>query len=119
MAEKTVVSISIDGPVLDRITELADISKRSRSAYIEQVLRDHTEKQGEAIRAFQHPVLGPALAGAFANRDVLKAMAEVMGQELDDKQLLLFRKAMESFKPAAAKSRHERRAFVKKVRKRR
>ena len=45
MADKTVVSISIDTKLLAQLTDLADIAKRSRSAYIEQVLRDHTEEQ--------------------------------------------------------------------------
>ena len=116
MADKTVVSISIDTKLLAQLTDLADIAKRSRSAYIEQVLREHTEEQVESIRAFQHPVLGPALFQAFGSRDVLKAMSEVIGKQLDDNQLLLFRKTMESL---TSGNRKQRRAAVNKVRKKR
>ena len=94
--EKVVQSFAIEPALWGRVCELADIAKRSRSSYVAEVLRDHVEEQGEAIRAMQHPVLGPALLQAFGNREVLKAVAEVVGDRVDDRQLQLFKKTVES-----------------------
>ena len=42
---KTSVSITLDGPVLEEIKQLADMDDRSLSSYINLVLREHLEKK--------------------------------------------------------------------------
>lgn len=41
---KTLVSITIDNPILDRIRYLAEIEDRSLSSYINQVLKSHLKQ---------------------------------------------------------------------------
>ena len=41
---KTSVSITLDGPVLEEIKQLADMDDRSLSSYINQVLKGHLEQ---------------------------------------------------------------------------
>lgn len=114
---KQVLSIAMDPELVKRVDELADAVNQSRSAFIERCVRDAVEQEGDAIKAFQHPVLGPALIQAFSNREVLKGMAEVMGQDLTDQQLLLFRQMVSGLTPPEVPSRPARRAAVAKVRK--
>jgi hypothetical protein len=102
---KQVLSIAIDPVLVARIDELADALNQSRSGFIERLLREAVEAEGDAIRAFQHPVLGPALLQALSSRDVLKSMAEVIGGDLTDAQLLLFREAMAGLAPASVQAR--------------
>jgi hypothetical protein len=93
---KQVLSIAIDPALVARVDELADAVNQSRSAFIERVVRQAVDEEGDAIRAFQHSVLGPVLVQAFSSREVLKSLAEVIDGDLDDEQLLLFRKGMVS-----------------------
>jgi hypothetical protein len=112
-----VISITFDPDLLRRVDELADALGQSRSAFIARLVREGVESEGDAIRAFQHPVIGPALLKAFSDRDVLKGMADVMGEQLTDQQLLLFRQVMVNLVPGQEPARKTRRAAVSVLRK--
>ena len=113
---KVILSVSIDADLVHKLQELADAVGRSRSSYVEALLREAVDQESDTIKALQHPVLGPALVSAFRSRDVLKAMAEVIGDELKPEQLHLFREAMNHISGQQI-SRPQRRAAKAKVRK--
>ena len=45
---KEKVSLTLDGPIVEKIKELAEYEDRSLSSYINLVLREHLEKKKEA-----------------------------------------------------------------------
>lgn len=42
--KKKTISISLDGPILEKIKELSEYQDRSVSSYINLILREHLEK---------------------------------------------------------------------------
>jgi len=116
-AGKMVLSITIDPDLVRRVDELADSLGQSRSAFISRLVKEGVDSEGDAIRAFQHPVIGPALLKAFSDREVIKGIADVMGENLTDQQLLLFRQVMNGLTPPVELVRKKRRAVVAVLRK--
>lgn len=98
------ISITIDGEIVKRVGRLAKASNRSRSAMIEQLIRDGVEDAEMTVQAFTDPVLLQAFAGAFGNRDVLKAMASAVHEEMTDVQLDLFVDRLKGLARDAGKS---------------
>lgn len=87
---KTKLSITIDPQILRRVERIAKAAGQSRSAMIERLIRDGVDDAETAVQAFTDPLLLQAFAGAFGNRDVLKAMASAVHEEMTDSQLDLF-----------------------------
>lgn len=90
MANKRRFSVTIDAAIVRRIDRIAKAAGQSRSGMIEQLCRDGVDDAETAVQAFTDPVLLQAFAGAFGNRDVLKAMASAVHEEMTDSQLDLF-----------------------------
>lgn len=88
--QKIKLSVSITHELVKRLDRIAKAAGQSRSAMIERLIRDGVDDAETAVQAFTDPLLLQAFAGAFGNRDVLKAMASAVHEEMTDSQLDLF-----------------------------
>ena len=94
MTRKPIITITIPAELLTRLDDLADAKGVARSALIAELVQDGIDQAETTVKALTHPVLGPAMARAFSQPGVLRAMAAVIGQELEPEQLQLFKKAI-------------------------
>lgn len=94
MTRKPIISITIRPELLSRLDDLADAQGIARSALISKLVEDGIEQEETTVKALAHPVLGPAMVRAFSQPEVIRAMAAVIGQELDPDQLKLFKSVM-------------------------
>lgn len=92
---KKVVSIAVDPALWDRVEELADAQGVSRSAFLVRLLRDAIDQEEDTIKALQNPVIASAMIKAFGDRNVVKAVAQIMNQELTPAQIDTYRTGME------------------------
>ena len=88
---KTIVGLSIDTNVVERIDELAAAQGYSRSRMIEELVLGGLEGQETVIKAFANPTIMKAFAQAFSDRHVLRAMAEAVTEKVQPDQLELFK----------------------------
>lgn len=100
---KTICTFSIDADLLKQLGELADAQGLSRSQLIERCVRDQIAGQTVAVQVMANPVLGPMLAGMFANPQFIKQFAAAIGDQLPAEQLPLFQRAMQGMVDQAAK----------------
>lgn len=92
---KPQVTIVLRPDLLQRVDRIAKVRKLSRSTCIEQLLSDAVDDTELAVNAFSDPVILKAMGEAFANRDVLRAMAGAVRAEMGEKQLGLFEAALQ------------------------
>lgn len=92
---KTPVSFSMSPSLVKRLDRLAKAMGKSRSAYLEGLVRDCIEEEESGVKMLTDPVMGPALLKAFGNRDVLRGLVRALGEDLTDSQLDLFASQME------------------------
>lgn len=95
MARKHRLTVSIDGDVIARVDRLAKAERRSRSATMEALLKDGLDQTEATVHAFANPVLRDAFIKAFAQPEVVRQFAAVMGQEVSEDQLRLFQAGIE------------------------
>lgn len=122
MAKKKLkTAISIDPDVWKRLERVAKASRRSRSAMLEQILRDGLDEAETAVKAFTNPVILEAFGQVFADRSVLRAMTDAVRSDMTSDQLDLFVKGMQGLaadaglSPAAGLERPEALAPAKAV----
>ena len=85
MARK-VITITLPDEMVTSIDNLADSQGLSRSKMIERGLMEYIDSEKTMMAAFANPVIRDAMVKAFGNRDVLKAMAGAVGEEVGDDQ---------------------------------
>lgn len=108
MAKKKLkTAISIDPDVWKRLERVAKASQRSRSAMVEQLLRDGLDDAETAVKAFTNPVILEAFGQVFADRSVLRAMTEAVKSDMTSEQLDLFVQGVKGLAADAGLSRPE------------
>lgn len=115
------ISLRLPADLLGRVDALAGAKHETRSAMIEHLLRDAIDSEELLVRAMTDPIVAPAILGAMAQPEVLRAMTATMRQQLTDEQLQLFTKSMHALEqqtrtPAAAKAATPRRRPKQKKR---
>src|SRR5674476_229708 len=93
---KRFLAAAIDTDLVVRLDKVAAARGVSRSKYVEEIVRDALDEDEQVVRALNDPVLMPAMMGAFAKPEVLRAMAGVMRAEMSDQQLALFQQSMQA-----------------------
>ena len=101
---KTIVSLYFDAELVKRIDRLAAADDTSRSRYIERLVTDGIEQEERTVRVLTDPVIAPTMMKALASPEILRAMAQLMRQDMTDDQLQLFTQTM-----AAASDQVEKR----------
>jgi hypothetical protein len=84
MAAKGRITIMIDAKLLGELDRMGKKLKRSRSEMVQSCIEEFVENARLGVEAFTNPVLADAMLKAFGNREVLRAMARAMGEELDE-----------------------------------
>jgi predicted transcriptional regulator len=91
MARTTVtVTLSMAPGLVERIDRLAKATGLSRSAWVQQQIANAIDDEEMAVKALTDPLVAPALLGVFKDRDVMRGLANLMGEQLSDQQLQLF-----------------------------
>ena len=91
---KAFLTAYVERSVVERLDAVAAAQDLSRSKLIERLVIDGLQDMELEVRALTDPVVGPAIINAFARPEVLRAMANVLRQDLSDDQLQLFQQAM-------------------------
>lgn len=91
---KMIVTLYFDADLVKRIDRLAAADDRSRSKYIEDLVKEGIDKQEMAVRTMTDPVIAPVMMKALASPEVLRALLSMMRTELTDEQLSLFQQTM-------------------------
>lgn len=79
--KKTKIAIAIDPAVLRDLDRVVKAEGRSRSSWIERVIREALNQELELVKALSNPLVADAMAKAFGNEKVLKAMYLSMGEK--------------------------------------
>lgn len=95
--QKRRITLTLDPALVKRVDRMAKATRESRSAVVEDLLRDGLEDQEMFVKAMGNPLLRESLGRAFASKDVLRQMAAVIGDDLGDDQLELFTRMMDGF----------------------
>lgn len=82
--------------MLASIDALARSWHTTRSDAVKRILRNHIDTEKGAAAAFSNPVVAGAFAKAFSQPGVLRAMSEAIVDSVDDEQMELFNKGLES-----------------------
>lgn len=91
MARRTaIVTISLDAGLVARIDRLARAVGMSRSAWMQRQIEDCIDDEEMGVKALTDPVVGGALLSVFKDREVMRGLAKMMGEQLSDQQLQLF-----------------------------
>jgi len=92
---KQIVSLSLDSDLFKRVENLADAKGMSRSALIEEFIKNGIGNEEIAVAMFKNPVLLEALMKAFAQPSVIKEFARSMHEQAaSPQQLELFHQGL-------------------------
>jgi hypothetical protein len=96
------MNVYITADLKERLEKLARFEELSVSRLVGKLLRDSVEQEELVVKAMSDPVLGPAMASAFARPEVLRALGSVLREDLSDDQLRLFSAVTHGVVAAAA-----------------
>ena len=114
-ASLRLISLRLPADLLTRVDQIAGAKGESRTASIERLIRDGIDDEENFVRMATDPVVGPAIFGAFAKPEVVRALMQALRQDLTDEQLDLFQRGVSTLdqqlhaKPAAATAATPRR----------
>jgi hypothetical protein len=81
------VSISIDGPLLERIDRVAECRNESRSEALERMARNVIEEEEATITAMESPGVGAILQRLAESPNIMRILATALGEELTPEQI--------------------------------
>lgn len=90
MTRKIRMSVTVDPVLLRKVTKAAKTLGISRSEFVEKGLVEVLQSKQAIVALMENEMLRKTFLNTFSDVSVLREVARVMGQNLDDKQLSLF-----------------------------
>lgn len=87
---KVKLSITLDASLAERVDRLAAATHQNRSAWIEGQIRNAIEDEELGVQVLTDPVASKMFASLFKDRETLRGLARLFGEQMSDDQLRLF-----------------------------
>jgi predicted transcriptional regulator len=91
---KVKVSVALTPVLAKRIDRMAKVMSKSRSQMVQELIEGGMDDSEISAAAMTNPAISQALLTALGKPEVIRAMLQVMRQDLSEDQLDLFGQAM-------------------------
>lgn len=91
---RVTASFTIPADLLKQVDDVADAQRLSRSTLLETWILEKLDSEKLNVQLLANPAVFQAMVKAFGNPEVLKSMAQAVGQELKPEQLELFHRGI-------------------------
>jgi hypothetical protein len=108
---KLVVAVTLEADVVKRLDDVARLNDLSRSRQVEQFIIAGLDEGEFAVKAFANPAIVRAMGKMFADRSLVKQLAQAITADTTPEQLRLFEQGFQNLEasfdqpPASPKKR--------------